>query len=548
MRVYLQLIWLLISIAAPALAASPRPYTQPEATVWQYSVPLEQGTERRAYLWIPPACGHVRGVIFGLQNMLERPMFEDATIREAAADAGLAIVWVSPGAWPGKLDTPEQPSLKFSPQADAIAGVQRVLTALAQESGYRELEFAPLLVTGHSAAGPFVWGMASALPNRVFAALPYKNTIFKEFSPIGVPTLYVSQEWAEWGKQWGEVWRKELTLSKEMREREPRALFGDFVDIGAGHFDWHHDSAGVLAMFIRKAVQYRLPEHAAEDRPVVLKPIVLESGVLVDPDSLGTTNFKAVPYAQWKGDKTKGFWYFDRELAEAINRYMVDGLSRKPQAIDFLADGHAVPLTENGFAPLHPVFLADGVTFRVHAESLDTSPSATLYGGVALGHATTSITYRVSSGALAQVGPDTFQVAMRSGGIKRQGMPWEPWLMAVQPGDAEYRSTDKPAHILIDIRNTRGAPQTLSFASVANVARGVHEVKLSAAASSGLPVQFYVESGPASIEGDVLHLLPVPVKSRYPVKIIVSAYQWGRVGESPVQSAGPETREFYLLP
>ncbi|SNT35558.1 hypothetical protein SAMN05421770_10883 [Granulicella rosea] len=547
MRICFKFVLLLLLTGAPLLAASTPSYTQPEATVWQYSVPLEQGTERRAYLWIPPACSHVRGVLFGLQNMLERPMLEDATIREAVADANMAIVWVSPGAWPGKLDVPEQPSLKFSPQADAIAGVQHVLTALAKESGYSELEFAPLLVTGHSAAGPFVWGMASALPDRVFAALPYKNTIFKEFSPIGVPTLYVSQEWAEWGKQWGEVWHKELVLGKELRTREPHTLYGDFVDVGAGHFDWRHDSATVLAMFIRKSAHYRLPEQAAENRSVTLKPISLQSGVLVDPDTLGAARYRAIPYGEWKGDKASAFWYYDREMAEAINRYMLAGLSRKPQAIDFIVDGHPVPLLENGFAPLRPQFLADGVTFRVHAESLDVSPSAALYGGAALGHATNPITYRVSSGALRQVGPDTFQVAMRAGGVKRQGMPWEPWLMAVQPGDAQYRSTDKPAHILIDIFNTKGEPQTLKFAKIDDVKQGTREVGLAASASSGLPVQFYVESGPAFVDGNVLRLLPIPVKSRYPVKVIVSAFQWGRVGSNAVQSAGPQTQEFSIV-
>ena len=30
-------------------------------TVWQYSIPIELGTERRAYLWVPPDCRYVRG-------------------------------------------------------------------------------------------------------------------------------------------------------------------------------------------------------------------------------------------------------------------------------------------------------------------------------------------------------------------------------------------------------------------------------------------------------------------------------------------------------
>ena len=50
--------WIPVALAlllAPVLgAAAPTPMSAP--AVWQYSVPLEAGTERRAYLWIPPDC------------------------------------------------------------------------------------------------------------------------------------------------------------------------------------------------------------------------------------------------------------------------------------------------------------------------------------------------------------------------------------------------------------------------------------------------------------------------------------------------------------
>jgi len=58
----------------PALEAQSQVTVSRDA-VWQYSVPLEKGTERRAYLWIPPDCRRVRGVLIGLQNMLERDSF-----------------------------------------------------------------------------------------------------------------------------------------------------------------------------------------------------------------------------------------------------------------------------------------------------------------------------------------------------------------------------------------------------------------------------------------------------------------------------------------
>jgi CubicO group peptidase (beta-lactamase class C family) len=75
---------------------------------------------------------------------------------------------------------------------------------------------------------------------------------------------------------------------------------------------------------------------------------------------------------------------------------------------------------------------------------------------------------------------------------------------------------------------------------------GVKAIALRASSSSGLPVNYYVVKGPAIIDGDTLRLTEIPVRSRYPVKIKVVAYQWGRMTAPLFQSAVPVTREFYL--
>jgi len=533
------------SMASYPCHAEATAQVQPDPT-WQFSVPLEAGTERRAYLWIPPRCRRVRGVLFGLQNMLERDMFEDPAIRSALASADIAIVLISPGAWPDK-SIGRQPSLDYKDNpTEAVNGVKMVLAGLAKESGYSEIKYAPLLITGHSAASPFIWGLVHAWPERIVAFLPFKG--YPVPSVVNdIPTLKIEQEWAEWGPTWGEVWRKDIRQAAEKVHSAERPLFGDAVDVGSGHFDWHHDLTEVLCMFIRKAAAERIPTEAPLNGSVTLRPVDPASGVLVDPASLGTKRFTAVPYSRWQGDPRSAFWYFDQEMAETVNRYMLTRLEKKPEAIDFVVAGKPVPLDKNGFAAIEPEFLADGITFRVTADALSVSPSSNLFGGQALGHASTPIVYRVSSGALRQVGPDTFQVAARSGGLTRQGLPWEPWIMAYQPGDSEHRSADRPAHILIAIRNTAGQSQTLTFEQPHDVARGTKNLALKASTSSGLPPQFYVESGPAFVEGSTLRLLPIPPRTHLPVRIIVSAYQWGRAGTHPVQSAGPITREFFIL-
>ena len=52
-------------------------------------------------------------------------------------------------------------------------------------------------------------------------------------------------------------------------------------------------------------------------------------------------------------------------------------------------------------------------------------------------------------------------------------------------------------------------------------------MKLQATSDSGLAVRYYVESGPAVIEGETLQLSDVPKRAVFPIKITVVAYQYG---------------------
>jgi hypothetical protein len=48
--------------------------------------------------------------------------------------------------------------------------------------------------------------------------------------------------------------------------------------------------------------------------------------------------------------------------------------------------------------------------------------------------------------------------------------------------------------------------------------------KLKATGDSGLPVQFFVVSGPVELKGDdSLELLPIPPRSKFPVRVIIGA-------------------------
>jgi hypothetical protein len=53
-------------------------------------------------------------------------------------------------------------------------------------------------------------------------------------------------------------------------------------------------------------------------------------------------------------------------------------------------------------------------------------------------------------------------------------------------------------------------------------------------------------SGPATIQGNTLTFTQIPVRAKYPVRVLVSAFQWGRSTGGHVQSAGPVTQEFFI--
>src|SRR5690242_11277011 len=70
------------------------------AAVWQWSVPVKsekpQNGPARAWLWIPPACETIRGVVVAQHNMEEISILENSKFRDGLAEMGFAEVWISP--------------------------------------------------------------------------------------------------------------------------------------------------------------------------------------------------------------------------------------------------------------------------------------------------------------------------------------------------------------------------------------------------------------------------------------------------------------------
>jgi hypothetical protein len=227
---------------------------------------------------------------------------------------------------------------------------------------------------------------------------------------------------------------------------------------------------------------------------------------------------------------------------------------KKPQMINVYQDpNHTLaPISNtsaNGNADYAPTLQSDGVTFSMSAAYLTTSPTTRLYSGLTLGHSSTSILFKANgSGGFMQTGTNTFIVWIGRNSVSRQGLPWEPFVIAYNTGDSTYRGADRPAHIEIATRNTGGTAQTITFPTVPNQSStALANITLNATSSSGRGVQYWVVSGPYQINGISNTLIPttIPPKTKFPMEVVIGAYQWGRAA-GVLQSAGPVFSTFYI--
>ena len=131
--------------------------------VFQYAV---SNPGYKAFLWIPPACSHVRGLVVDKWNYFDEALVQDPLIRKACQEENLGLVGLLP-------TTPEMHNTIsfFDPKEKAAEALLKALSDLAEESGYKEIASAPIFTIGHSYSGGFSWRCAAWNRNRVFGAL-----------------------------------------------------------------------------------------------------------------------------------------------------------------------------------------------------------------------------------------------------------------------------------------------------------------------------------------------------------------------------------------
>ena len=327
---------------------------------WQWSVEMktyispETGHHPRAFLWIPPTCNQVKGVVVGQHNMCEEVIFEHSAFRAAMTDLDFAIIWITPG---------------IDQQWNVANGCQEyfdsILKDLADVSGYSELQFAPIVPIGHSAMATFPWNFAAWNPERTLAIISYKGD-----APRTNLTGY-GRENLEWGRTRNldgipglmiegeyEWWEARVNPALAFKMMYPESCISFLCDTGQGHFDVSDKVVDYISLFLKKAAQYRLPQKQALDRVSELIKIDNNKGWLAERwRSDESERSQAAPVSQYQGDIHDAFWYFDQEMAEATESYYSTTRGKKDQYIGFTQNGKLLPYDEKLHARITAKFI-----------------------------------------------------------------------------------------------------------------------------------------------------------------------------------------------
>ena len=515
------------------------------AAEWQWSVSIhnvvssETNDHPRAFLWIPEGCKQVRAVIVGQHNMLEEGILEHSGFRKKMAQMGIAEIWVTPG-----LDQ------VWDSKTNIQATFDQMLDSLAAVSGYTELKFAPIIPIGHSAMATFPWNFAAQNNERTLAILSVHgdapstnltgygrpNLDWSKLKIDGIPGLMVEGEY-EW-------WDARVEPALNYKKANSKSCISFLCDAGRGHFDYSEQLVDYLGLFIEKAVKYRLPKTSAIGQPVKLIPVDPEKGWLANrwhkdrlPEAIATL-FKLD-----KGNKENTFWYFDKEMAELTERIYARQRGKKEQYLGYVQNQKLLEFNLKNFARYLGKFEpeGDGLTFHIAPAFTDS-----LHTKVDVNHAKTKTLITRICGPVEKLNDSTFTVRFSRMGLNNVKRTADMCLIMANDGDAIYKSAVQQMYIHIPYPNKEGVEQTIIFDSIPNVNQRLKSLDLHAVADSGMPVYYYVQEGPAELKNGKLILTTIPPRAKFPVKVTVVAWQYGRSIEPKVQTAEPVIRSFYI--
>lgn len=532
------LLWWL---AATAVAVEAR-----SDVLYQWAIPVARtdGKTCTAYVWIPPTADRVRGVLIGGESYIA----DDPAIRKACAEERIAIVRAS-------VDATFNYKIGLGPEV-----FLQVLDEAAKTTGYGEIAQAPFFPFGHSTSCNYATAAAAWKRNRCFGALVFKGSLVPpaydaDADLAGIPILAVKGQFEEFGPGPSGVlrafedretaWKEDRAKYVGMRGTNENMLISLIVEAGSTHMAWNSRDGDYAALFLRKAARACIPDWRVDAvEPVITRKLTADAGALTDSDIVNPQATRAAPYAEYTGDRKGAYWHFDMEMARAFEGFHAGQFGKRPQFVAFADPANGTPIySRHDLRYSARVAWTGPDVFRVAGTFLNEARDKYAKPEGPIGHAEGPILFRVfglGGRDIVQVGSDTFRVIAYG----ERGMSGS--IAAWHPGDDTYRASEQPASVRHGLL-TQGDTQTISFPEIAAMKPG-GEAQLAATSSQGLPVHYVVRSGPAVVEGNRLKILDIPPRATLPMRVEVTAYQWGRAVESFVQTAPPVTRTVRIAP
>jgi hypothetical protein len=533
------LILVLLFLRVPVCAASDAWVATPENQVFQF---MQSGTctawsdgssnQATAYLWIPERCQRLRGLLILCANVPEHRLVGHPAIRDVCAANDLGIVWSVPSFMNFRKDKAKGTDMARE-HPTTVRFLQQLLDGLAKKSGYSEVATVPWLPMGESGHLLMVDALLEHAPERCIAGIFIKNNHLPPKNRT-VPVLVAfgtAQEWAQdqtdIRTNWNNV-RKAYDGILDQRRKNPNWPLSYLIDGHSGHFDCSEELTRYFARYIDLVAKARLPRGNSK----ALRPVVLSDGFLGDLAVPSRDRTEPVAFTNASAEARALPWFLDRDSALTAQRFAAINWQADTQMPAFVdAQGNVLPFEFNGIARLTPAMEPDGVTFTLRPMMLDALPMNFIGAGQKLSRAPGSPTVEWLCGPIMPLGGDRFRVS-----LDRSWPSAACYVAARQAGTDSIRAVVQPCAVKL-VKNTAGNAQTLAFDLPAAVTNGTRAIRISATSDAGLPVQFFVRSGPAMIVGNELLFTPAPPRSRFPVTVKVTAWQWGRATEPAVQTA-----------
>lgn len=501
-------------------------------------------TQATAYLWVPENCQKLRGLLIMCTNVPEHMLVGHPAIRKACSNNNLGIIWCTPSFMNFRKSTiRDGRTINMALEYKTItAFLQKLLNGLAKTSGYSEVATVPWLPMGESGHLLMVDALVENNPEKCIAGIWIKNNHFPPKNRI-TPALVAFGSAQEWGQdktdissQWNNVGDAYNYVLNE-RGKNPNWPLSYVIDGTSGHFDCSERLVNYFARYIDLVSKARLSHGDTLNR------VDLRKGFVVDLPVPGHENHRVKAYSGISSTVGSVPWYFSKDQAKEAQSIASINWNAETQLPAFLTDsGKVAPFSFNGISKVTPThFEADGITFTVKCTMLDKLPDNFYRAGKNLPQSAGPVETEWVCGQFKPLGNSRFQIA-----LDRSWNSTANYIGIRKKGNNEIREIFQPCGLTLQ-KNNEGKPQVIIFQKIPDVPAGTRTLRLSAHSDAGLPVKFFVVSGPAIIKNDRLIFTQIPPRTIFPVAVTVAAWQWGRNTEPKVKTANLIKQTFYIF-